>query len=142
MTRLIEMEWPTLGEKIRARLLEDKAPELCQAVWDSLPFESIQWHAVISGQGIGIPCRVVWTQMENPVDRQAGDIYYYGNGQLIIVTYGQTTEPCKVNKFAEVLPQDRETAGQVGEAIWESFKTNTLDVIPVTVVQCQEEHIQ
>jgi len=142
MTRLVEMEWPTLGKKIGVRLLEDKATELCQAVWESLPVESIQWHAVISGQGIGIPCRVVWTNMENPVGRQAGDVYFYGNGQLIIVTYGETTEPCKVNKFAEVLPQDRETSRQVGEAIWESLESNTLDVIPVKVVQCQEESVQ
>lgn len=131
----LELEWPKFGIRVRAKLLEDKAPHLCKLILDKLPFESIHWHAVISGELLGFMCPVVCTKMENPVDRARGDVYLYANAQWIIIPYGATTEPNKVNKFGEIEKDDLEKLKIVGEKIWQTFVEGSKDAIKTVVTK-------
>ena len=36
--RKLLFEWPELGLKARASLADDKNPELCEEVWNALPY--------------------------------------------------------------------------------------------------------
>lgn len=135
MGRYILIQWKDLGIRVRAKLLDDKAPNLCREFWNILPLESIPWHAVISGENLGFLCPIVWTKMENPVDRAVGDVYLYANGQLIAIPYGKTTEPCKVNKFAEIVKEDLDKLNSAGKAISESFFHGNKKIFKVKVMR-------
>jgi len=119
------IEWPTLKAKVRANLLEDKAPRVCSAFKKILPFQSIQEHTMISGEGLYCAAPLRITFMDYMVSRKQGDIYFFNPGQLVVIVYGQTTEPLKVNKFAEVRRDDLAILSQVGKAVW----ANTLKPI-------------
>ena len=106
MIDLVEFNWQELGITLRARLLRDKAPGLCAAFEAALPFESIQWHTVIAGENMSIPTRIYWMKREYPADRKTGRVFFFANGQRIVIPYGETNEPGKINAFAEFLPED------------------------------------
>ena len=57
MTRTITLRWHDFETPVRVTMLEDEAPELCQAILSALPLTSISWHSVISGDNIGFPLR-------------------------------------------------------------------------------------
>lgn len=44
----IEMEWPELGFKVVAVLLEDRNRSLCKVLSDNLPIETMQSHSVVA----------------------------------------------------------------------------------------------
>lgn len=118
--RQMEIEWPELGITVTANLRDDMAPGVCDVVWDSLPIETVQEHGMISGKVVYCATRIRSTLREWMVDRAPGDIYFFNVGQMLIIVHGYTTETLKVNKFAEVIPEDLEKLGKAGEAVWNS----------------------
>ena len=133
MAERVIIEWPQFNTSVRARLLIEKAPEFCSLFLSKLPFKSFQWHAVISGENMGFPFPAVVTKMENPADRDVGDLYFYANGQLVAIPYGETTEPCRVNKFGEIEKDDFEKLNDVGEKILQSFLTGFGEAIDIII---------
>ena len=47
--RQIQIEWVGIGRTVTANLDEHKNPELCELLWSSLPYNSLQNHALVSG---------------------------------------------------------------------------------------------
>jgi hypothetical protein len=47
--RQIEIEWCGINRKVTADLLETKNPNLVDLLWENLPYNSIQSHALVSG---------------------------------------------------------------------------------------------
>jgi len=47
--RKLQLTFPATGESVRAELLDDEAPGVCQLVWDSLPIEGKTIHGMYSG---------------------------------------------------------------------------------------------
>lgn len=64
MINYIQLEWPSLNIKVRAKLMRDKAPHFCQELEKLLPFESIHGHTVISGHNMSIPMKLLWLERE------------------------------------------------------------------------------
>lgn len=48
MNRRILLEWPGLGLSAHATLADDQNPELCNELWNALPFDSIMNNAVVT----------------------------------------------------------------------------------------------
>lgn len=46
--RQIEISWPNFGITVTADL-DDRNPALADALWESLPYQSLQGHALIAG---------------------------------------------------------------------------------------------
>lgn len=118
----LSLKWHDFERPIRLTLLVDEAPLLCAAIKRCLPLRSVSWHSVISGENIGFPLPVVWTEFDNPRPRTSGDAFLYANGQLGIIPYGKTTEPGDVNVFGRVHQNDLENLSRVGHAVAENFR--------------------
>lgn len=81
---LIENE--KIGQ-IKAKLLTDKNPETCKAIWDSLPFELklSRWGEELYGE---IPVSI---EKENSqVDCEVGDVGYWPDGNGFCIFFGPT----------------------------------------------------
>ena len=73
--------------KVRAKLLIDKNPKTCNAIWDKLPFDLnlARWGEELYGE---IP---VSLGLENAqVDCEVGDIGYWPDGKGFCIFFGPT----------------------------------------------------
>lgn len=73
MANRIVIEWPLLGRRVRAELLEDLNPLACDDLWQLLPFDSIQSHAVAAGLQMHFPIPLICDPValrSEPMDRQ------------------------------------------------------------------------
>ena len=73
--------------QIKARLLSDKNPETCRAIWEKLPLELnlSRWGEELYGE---IPVSV---ERENSqVDCEVGDIGYWPDGNGFCIFFGPT----------------------------------------------------
>jgi len=73
--------------QIKAKLLTDKNPETCKAIWDSLPFELklSRWGEELYGE---IPVSI---EKENSqVDCEVGDVGYWPDGKGFCIFFGPT----------------------------------------------------
>jgi hypothetical protein len=129
------MEWPELGAKVTAELLEDKNPTLCKILWENLPIETIQSHCAVSGDAMYACHNIVanvepewvetfedkkeyWGNM--PVDRLRGYVWFSTMGSIwgIGVVWGdEFTEPVSFAPVAKVKDEDMETLRKVGRRV-------------------------
>jgi len=73
--------------QIKAKLLTDKNPETCKAIWENLPFELnlSRWGEELYGE---IPVSI---EKENSqVDCEVGDIGYWPDGKGFCIFFGPT----------------------------------------------------
>ena len=85
-TEFIIIENEKIGQ-IKARLLSDKNPETCRAIWEKLPLELnlSRWGEELYGE---IP---VSAERENSqVDCEVGDIGYWPDGNSFCIFFGPT----------------------------------------------------
>lgn len=132
MIEYIQLEWPRLDIRVRAKLMWDKAPHFCAALEKLLPFESIHGHTVISGHNMSIPMKLMWLEREYDAPRKAGRLFIYTNGQRIVIPYASTTEPGDVNCFADVVEEDLPKLMAAGLDCKHRFMTG--DCEPQTVI--------
>jgi hypothetical protein len=93
--------------QIKAKLLVDKNPMTCKAIWEKLPFELhlARWGEELYGE---IP--IVLEKENSQVDCEVGDVGYWPDGKGFCIFFGPTpvskTEKPKaaspVNIFAEI----------------------------------------
>ena len=136
MENMFEMEWPSLKAKVDAKLFMDRNPELCKVFWDCMPFETIQLHAVVSGEDMYAYCPVNEVEFHNkgkhPVvisEAPAGSITYSVLG-LVAVYYGSITENLKTQLIGQVKGENLDILKSVGKAVWDSMY-NTKKIIIV-----------
>jgi hypothetical protein len=122
------------GDILTARLLEDKAPQTCEKIWNSLPLESAVTQSRWSGREVNFAYK------ENDMPRRENQTIYTSMGevcywrdwiweedgehpQAIAIYYGaelarshRGSEP--VNVFAQVEYHEFERLAQIGERIW------------------------
>jgi hypothetical protein len=108
----------TIGDqRVRAELLDDRAPRICQAFRACLPLESFAVHAKFAGEELIVMVPFVAAD-ENPATSVApGDIGYYPSRQTLCLFYGQIMPFASVTVFARVLPDDLPSARAAGEAV-------------------------
>lgn len=112
-----------LGDKtFVATMLEDKAPETCEAIWKNLPIQSLAHHAKMAGGELMIQLRKVYTDaLENTVkvyDCKPGDVCWFPSRQLFLIFYGETSpEPVDVGVFAKI-SENLEELRTVGREVW------------------------
>lgn len=129
--REMEFEWPELGIKITAKILDlSQNKKLCDFVWEHLPIESYTFHVVVSGRQLYVPTKMILTPsmpeyQTIPSESKPGNVTIYPPGQSLILETStdvrETAEKTLENylKFAEVKKQDLEKLRQVEKIIWE-----------------------
>ena len=93
-----------IGEnKGKAILLEDKAPKLCKAIWNSLPLESTVNHAKIAGAEIFWMTKLILDQENETYKQEAGNITYWPDRQTICIFLEDHPGVGNVTLFAKVV---------------------------------------
>lgn len=135
--RRIEIDFD--GTVVTARLLDDKAPELCQAFWDVLPIEDDVAHAQWSGamfhtvknDWLDFKVDYPWG-LENKVGFQApGDVVYFPPAKEIAIAYGDAqfcwvTGNLIVSTIAVIEDDLTELVEQAKRMQWEGAKRLTV----------------
>jgi hypothetical protein len=82
----IIIENENIGQ-IKAKLLVDKNPETCKAIWEKLPFELnlARWGEELYGE---IPVSI--GKENSQVDCEIGDIGYWPDGNAFCIFFGPT----------------------------------------------------
>lgn len=122
------------GDMLTAYLLEEKAPQTCNIIWESLPHESVITHSRWSGREVNFVYKATpFPVRENQtIYTSKGEIVYWrdwnweGTGeppQAIAIYYGAEEarsnkgyEP--VNVFAQVEYKYLHKLEKIGERIW------------------------
>ncbi len=140
---LVELEFPKLDKTLRAKLLWDMNPQLCELFVESLPFTTIYSHTTASGEGMYAPTRVVGT-----VPAKHALLTELPHGTITLSTdnyktlglfYGRITEPLPgFPPVAQVIDDDLEDMRTVGREVWLS-NTVTHDPLDVTVRIADQE---
>lgn len=122
----IMIEWPEINQYVKGTLYDKENPELCQAIWDALPIESIQNHASSSGASIfawvPLVCHAKVQTHINIKDAPIGSIrYLFTTGNKISVQYGPCTEDKLAPKLGQVDACDCEKLPVIGAEIWNAL---------------------
>jgi len=129
--RMFDLEWPDFNMKVTAVMLEKEAPRLCDAIWETFPFESVTTHLYVSGQALSIPTQIFIPEVTEHIVKldkfEPGQISYSGHSMFFVVGYGKLTEPVNQSVFANVIKDDLETLSAVGVKIWENTVTQAFD---------------
>lgn len=127
------LSWPALGVTARCALLEDVNPRLCASLRRALPLVSVQTHAVVAGEQIYFPTRLV---LEDPDSAKTEDLASQPRGrinfdpffQYISVNYGPISESVPAWPVAQVVEEDLARLPGVGRQIWQNLLHEDLAV--------------
>jgi|SRR5579884_386514 hypothetical protein len=122
--RVIRMTWPSLDASASIQLLDDRAPTICNLLWDALPWESVQGHALISGFMMFATSPVFTLARENVrlfTQMGPGDCAYGPGSQNVVVAYGPLTEPEGISVWGHVPREHWPTLRRVGQRAWQNL---------------------
>lgn len=144
MQRQIQIEWVELGKKVTATLIEDKNQNLCNLLWDHLPYSSIQTHALVSGEHlyhIAPIVDLVTTSADYKEDRTKSPdgTVFLSQLQHMAVKYGSLSEYLPAAPVGYVALSDIPVLRSVGAACWNSI-VHTKQPIEVRVTRLGEEN--
>ncbi|MFE1410606.1 hypothetical protein ACFW6F_07335 [Streptomyces sp. NPDC058746] len=126
--RNIEIVWPDLGITVTAEL-DGRNPELADALWDSLPYQSLQGHALVAGRHlyhhVPIPSLLHLHPSERIPDRRdAPDGTVFCSGlQHLGIKYGTLTEPMPAAPVGRIRDEDITALKEAGDAVWDAVYT-------------------
>jgi hypothetical protein len=137
--RQIEIEWVGIQRKVTADLVETKNPNLCNLLWDNLPYNSIQSHALVSGDHlyhVAPIWRLVWEQATFKEDRTLcpDGTVFLSQLQHLAVKYGVLSEYIPAAAVGQVIPEHIPTLKLAGQEIWEAAY-HTKQIIEVRVTR-------
>ncbi|RNB78375.1 hypothetical protein [Brevibacillus panacihumi] len=124
MSTRIEICWPDFDCTVRATLLSEMNPELCEEFKKTLPFSSIQSHAVVAGKQMYLPYRLVSevAYQEEPMDQQpVGRVNIELDFQYLAMNYGPMTEPVPAVPLAQIVDEDLDKIQVIGEKVWHNL---------------------
>ena len=137
--KTLEIEWPKLGIKVEAKALSYNR-RLFDAFCESLPFETIQLHAMVSGEDMYSYCPVSVVEYQDLIEKRikiceepVGMVAWSGLG-LVPIIYGPCAETLTANPIAQIPEQYHEDLKRAGRAAWDSiFNTKELIVAKFSV---------
>ncbi|QSY50348.1 MULTISPECIES: hypothetical protein [Streptomyces] len=123
--RHIEIAWPDLGITVTAEL-DGRNPELADALWEALPYQSLQGHALVAGQHLyhaaPIPSLLHLSASTRIADRrEAPDGTVFCSAlQHLGIKYGTLTEPMPASPVGRIRQEDMPALLEAGQATWDS----------------------
>lgn len=132
--RQIEISWPDLGITVTADL-DDRNPALADALWESLPYQSLQGHALIAGEHLyhvaPIPTLLHTPHATRiPDRREAPDGTVFCSGlQHLGIKYGTLTEPMPATPVGRIREADMPALLEAGAAIWDAVYSTKKQIL-------------
>jgi hypothetical protein len=120
------LSWPALDVAVRCTLLDEVNPRLCASLRRAVPIVSVQTHAVVAGEQIYFPTRLVLDEpdsarTEDLAAQPPGRINFEPFFQYLSVNYGPVTESVPAWPVAQVVEDDIPRLPRVGERIWQNL---------------------
>ena len=126
MKKIFQVEWPKLGIRLEAGPLPYNQ-KLFEFFWRSMPFKTIQLHAMVTGEDMYSYCPVSPIEYMHLVEKQLpinkvppGYITWSALG-LVAIVYGPCTEPLRTQPIAEIPKPFHEDLRRAGRAAWDSI---------------------
>ncbi|MEU8900474.1 hypothetical protein [Nocardia sp. NPDC048505] len=123
--RQLDIAWPELGLTVTAEL-DGRNAELADALWEALPYRSLQGHALVAGQHLyhvaPIPSLLhlpASTRIPDRRDAPDGTVFCSAL-QHLGIKYGPLTEPMPASPVGRIRDADLPALREAGQAIWES----------------------
>ncbi|WP_242613916.1 hypothetical protein [Actinomadura roseirufa] len=109
--------------------LDDRNAVLAQAVWDALPYRSLQGHALVAGHHLYhvAPIHdILHLPAAYRVDRRTvpDGTVFASRLQHLGLKYGPLTEPMTATPIGQVADADIDALTDAGRAVWESVYTS------------------
>jgi len=125
MSRQFEIEWPDFGVTIAVDLLDEENPEICEAFWQALPFQTIFAASMSAGEMFKIPIR---RTLPDPLpekrvlfpEEPPGTLFSLGMGSLLL-KYGTVAEPFQIPKIARVPDGELDKLRNVAQKLREAY---------------------
>jgi hypothetical protein len=123
--RFVEIEWQPLGIKVLARLFDGPNAHLCDLFWRTLPYNSLQNHALVSGHHLYhlVPSvELLYTQAEHKEDRtQSPDgTLFLSQLQHLAIKYGPLSEYIPAAPVGIVVPEHMHLLREAGQKCWDA----------------------
>lgn len=141
MSRRISFDFLPFQKSITIELLEDQNQRLCTAVWEHLPYSSIETHTVVSGKNlyhqipIVTPFFVEGDYFVKRPDAPIGTVFL-PDVQSLFFKYGHVSEQNSFPPIGMVVPEDLPVLQEVGKLCWEAIYTTKE---PVVIVARRED---
>ncbi|WP_251093482.1 hypothetical protein [Streptomyces sp. Caat 7-52] len=123
--RHIEIAWPDLGITVTAEL-DDRNPALADALWEALPYQSLQGHALVAGSHL-YHVAPIHSLLHLPASHRIADRREAPDGtvfcsalQHLGIKYGTLTEPMPASPVGRVRPEDMPALTEAGTAVWDA----------------------
>lgn len=132
--RRIEIAWPDLGITVTAEL-DTRNPELADALWEALPYQSLQGHALVAGEHlyhhVPIPSLLHLHPSHRIADRrEAPDGTVFCSGlQHLGIKYGTLTEPMPAAPVGRIRTEDLPALNEAAQAIWDAVYATKKQVL-------------
>jgi hypothetical protein len=134
IARQLEIAWPDLGITVTADL-DGRNAELADALWEALPYRSLQGHALVAGQHLyhvaPIPSLLHLPASTRIADRrEAPDGTVFCSAlQHLGIKYGTLTEPMPASPVGRVRPEDMPALVEAGQAVWDAVYTTKQPIL-------------
>ncbi|GAB4583026.1 cucumopine synthase-related protein [Nocardia sp. IFM 10818] len=132
--RQLDIAWPGLGITVTAEL-DGRNPELADALWEALPYRSLQGHALVAGQHLyhvaPIPSLLhlpASTRIPDRRDAPDGTVFCSAL-QHLGIKYGELTEPMPASPVGRIRSEDMPALLEAGQAIWDSVYSNNEPIL-------------
>jgi hypothetical protein len=118
------LRWPDMDAEVHIELLEDLAPRICDAMWQALPFSTVQGHALITGEMMFATTRVSLIARENVTlytEMGVGGCYFGSFSNSLGIIYGNVTEPEGQSVWGRIGEGEHELLRAVGVRVWQNL---------------------
>jgi hypothetical protein len=130
--RTIEIEWLPFGITVVAELTSGPNRNLADLFWESLPYNALQNHALVSGEHLYhlVPIvELIYTQAERKEDRTKSPdgTLFLSQLQHLAIKYGELSEYIPAAPVGHVIPEHIPLLREAGRACWNAtFRTKEI----------------
>ncbi|MFI2758091.1 hypothetical protein ACH5A3_04310 [Streptomyces echinatus] len=132
--RNIEIAWPDLGITVTAEL-DDRNAALADALWEALPYQSLQGHALVAGSHL-YHVAPIHSLLHLPASHRIPDRRDAPDGtvfcsalQHLGIKYGALTEPMPASPVGRVRPEDMPALVEAGHAVWDAVYSTKKQIL-------------
>jgi len=123
--RRIDVEFPEFNANLIIEM-DERNKELCDEVWNALPFDAVQEHSMVSGQSMYAWVPMISTakvtvkmlRTEAPIGWVA---FNQGTGNKISMKYGELSEDLYGNSLGFIPSKYHDLLRTIGREIWANY---------------------
>ena len=124
MARTVTIEWPDFKTTVPLSLLDDQSPRLCEALWNSLPFETKFVASMSGGQMFKVPLPLCLPDDPSAKrvlfpDQPPGSVVAVGT--ILLVKFGAVIEPFRVPLIGVISDAGLSRLAEVQDKLFEDY---------------------